>query len=58
VSGLKTGITIAVYSVNRATGAWQEIKPKRYCHGEKLTSWNLARYRYEPCCCEQCDKRK
>jgi hypothetical protein len=54
VSGLKTGITIAVYSVNRDTGERQEIKPEQHYHGEKLTSWNLARHRYEPCLCPQC----
>jgi hypothetical protein len=35
VSGLKTGITIAVYAVNRETGARQEIKPKQHY------PWNL-----------------
>jgi hypothetical protein len=58
VSGLKTGVTIAMYSVNRDTGERREIKPSQHYHGEKLTSWSLTRYRYEPCHCEQCDKGK
>jgi hypothetical protein len=54
VSGLKTGITIAVYSVNRETAARREIKPKRHYHGEKLHAESLPRYGYEPCLCPRC----
>jgi hypothetical protein len=54
VSGLKTGITIAVYSVNRDTGERQETKPKQHYPGEKLDAFSLPRYGYEPCLCPQC----
>jgi hypothetical protein len=54
VSGLKTGITITVYSVNRDTGERREIKPKRRYDGEKLSAISLPRYGYEPCLCPRC----
>jgi hypothetical protein len=54
VSGLNTGITIAVYAIDRETGARREIKPPKHFDGEKLTMCDPARYLYEPCRCENC----
>jgi hypothetical protein len=54
VSGLKTGLTIAVYSVNRDTGERREIKPRKRYPGEELHAESLPRYGYEPCLCPRC----
>jgi hypothetical protein len=54
VSGLNTGISIAVYAVNRETGDRRDIKPKKHFDGEKLTGYDPKRYMYEPCRCKKC----
>jgi hypothetical protein len=53
VSGLKTGITIAVYAIS-CEGDRRVIKPPKHFDGEKLTAWDPTKYVYEPCRCKMC----
>jgi hypothetical protein len=55
VSGCRTGITIAVYAINRETGERREIKPSKHYDGEKLTTWSASRHVLEPCHCRECN---